>query len=106
MNVTGRMLIADTFLLYLTKCEKINLLFRRNTYKKFCPVHMQHYAAFATLQHAILFTHKNENQKVAKYMPHQCHTGNKSSKSTANSKLLGTMQTKIAFMKKFRTNLT
>jgi hypothetical protein len=63
MNVTGRMLMQILLSCTYTKCEKINLLFSSHTYKKFCQVHMQHYAAFATLQNAILFTQKNENRK-------------------------------------------
>lgn len=94
-----------------TKCKKINLLCSSHTYKKFCLVHMQRYAAFATLQHAILFTQKNENQNSpnihylplhASSMPDREYVLEKYNKF----KHLRTMQTKIAFMKKFRINLT
>ena len=63
---------------------------------------MQHYAVLATLQHEILFTHKNENQKQSQhttntfhYMPHQCQRGNTSSKSTGNSKPLEQCKPKL-----------
>jgi len=73
---------------------------------------MQHYAAFATFTTCNpVHTEEWKPKTVATYntfpyMPYQCRTGNTSSKSTANSKHIGTMQTKIAFIKKFRTNLT
>ena len=109
-------LLHKLFSCTYTKCEKINLLFRSHTHTY---IWNSARGMRSIMQHLQLYNMKScshrrmETKKSRKhahntfpYMSHQRQTGNIYPPKLQQIQTFRTMQTKTAFMKKFRTNLT